>query len=240
MLPRVILHNETSVDGRLDRLEPNMGRFYGIAARLRADAILAGSETILAAFPQDDVPRSDEDDVDAHSDRRPSRFAQPLLAVVDSRGRIRDWRAIRSEPWWREVVALCSAQTPAAALARLDAHGVDRLVLGHDRVDLRAALETLARRYEVRRVRVESGGVLNGALLRQGLVAEVSLLVEARLIGGQSGSSIFRAADTVSSAEVIELKLFHIEKIEPDTVWLRYQVIGAPAGPANAVVDPAG
>ncbi len=50
MLPRVIMHNAVSVDGRLDWIEPDLGAFYGIAAGFGEDATLVGSETILSAY----------------------------------------------------------------------------------------------------------------------------------------------------------------------------------------------
>lgn len=59
----------------------------------------------------------------------------------------------------------------------LEREGIDAIVTGEERVDLRAALEELADRYGVRTVRMDSGGTLNAALLRAGLVDELSVLV---------------------------------------------------------------
>ncbi|UCF10230.1 MAG: RibD family protein [Candidatus Bipolaricaulota bacterium] len=222
MLPKVILHNEMSLDGRLDQLEPNMGLFYGLAGRFGADAILSGSETILAAFADREDGTSEPAEAEPHE---PLQLRRPLLVVVDSRGRIRAWRSIRSEPWWREPVVLCAQATPQAYLDRLKALDIDVIVAGEDRVDLRAALERLAEDYDVRIVRVDSGGVLNGVLLRAGLVTEVSVLIEARLVGGTTPSSIFRALDASSPADAVCLRLEHIERVENDTLWLRYTVV---------------
>jgi 2,5-diamino-6-(ribosylamino)-4(3H)-pyrimidinone 5'-phosphate reductase len=54
---------------------------------------------------------------------------------------------------------------------------IDYIVAGDDHVDLRLTLEELNARYGVRIVRVDSGGTLNGVLLRAGLVDEVSALI---------------------------------------------------------------
>ena len=101
-------------------------------------------------------------------------------------------------------------------------------------VDLCAALEDLNSRFGVKVVRVDTGGTLNGQLLRQGLIAEVSLLIYPSLVGGEKQSSIFRApdlpaiaatADPVTGPEgVISLKLLHMEKLKGDVMWLRYEV----------------
>ncbi len=48
--PYVICYLAVSLDGRLDGFEVDLERYYGIAARFEADAILSGSETAIAAI----------------------------------------------------------------------------------------------------------------------------------------------------------------------------------------------
>jgi riboflavin biosynthesis pyrimidine reductase len=55
MLPRVILHNAVSVDGRIDWFTPDIGQFYELASRWSEDATLTGSDTLLSAGLVDDV-----------------------------------------------------------------------------------------------------------------------------------------------------------------------------------------
>jgi 2,5-diamino-6-(ribosylamino)-4(3H)-pyrimidinone 5'-phosphate reductase len=222
MIPKVILHNEMSLDGRIDQIQPNMGLFYGLAGRFAADAILSGSETLLEAFKGSEEAEPLEGPDELHE---PMHLRRPLLAVVDSRGRIGPWQAIRSEPWWRDVLVLCATCTPQNYLERLKQLGIDFFACGAEHVDLRAALEHLREAHGVQTVRVDSGGTLNGVLLRQGLVHEVSVLIESRLIGGTSPSSIFRAADLDVPEDAVSLRLNHIERVEDNTLWLRYTVV---------------
>lgn len=133
--------------------------------------------------------------------------------------------AIRQSGYWREVLALCCAHTPVAHLDSLRSLGVEAVAVGRDRVDLRAALEYLYAQHGVRTVRVESGGTLNGALLRAGLVSEVSLLIHPQLIGGASSQSFFRATDLASAIGVLNVRLTGLERLENGLVWLRYEVI---------------
>jgi 2,5-diamino-6-(ribosylamino)-4(3H)-pyrimidinone 5'-phosphate reductase len=74
-------------------------------------------------------------------------------------------------------------------------------------------------------VRVDSGGILNGVLLRQGLVDEVSLLIDSSLVGGTSPRSMFVAPDLVSPDGVIDVRLTHVEELREGGVWLRYDVM---------------
>ncbi len=218
MLPRVVIHNGMSVDGRWDGFTGDVGLFYELAARWPADAILAGSNTMLAAAPA----QADEPAVPPPCDPADPR---PLAAVVDSRGRNRLWNYWRRQPYWRDVVALCSHSTPPAFLDSLRDKRVDPIVAGDDHVDLRAALHELNARYGVKLVRVDSGGTLNGVLLRAGLVDEVSVLVSPSLAGGTTPRSIFVAPDLASPEGVVRLRLTHVEQMAGDCLWVRYDVL---------------
>ena len=231
MLPRVILHNAVSLDGRIDGFPIDLQQYYELIAAWKEDATLAGSETFLKAASE--APSEDE-----------SAFVSPkvdpsdqraLLVIPDSRGRIRTWHYLRSLPYWRHFVALCSKSTPQDYLHYLNERHIEYIIAGEDHVDLRMALEELYSCYAVRVVRVDAGGILNGLLLRQGLVSEVSILIYPSLVGGEMTSSIFRAPDLPAVAYVdlasglgtegiISLRLMHTEKLQGDVMWLRYEV----------------
>ena len=102
---------------------------------------------------------------------------------------------------------------------------MEYIIAGDDHVDLRAALEELNARHGVKVVRVDSGGTLNGVLLRAGLVDEISVLINPCLVGGTTPRSFFRAPDLTSPEGVIQLEMIHFEQLEGDVVWLRYDVV---------------
>ena len=216
ILPRVILHSAVSADGRTDGFTPDIGLYYELAGAFKEDCTLAGSETILKGTPadwkEDEPPPVD-----------PTRA---LLAVPDSRGRIRSWGYWKRQPYWRGIVVLCSMKTLEDYLTYLVQEKIEYLIAGEDHVDLRTALQALNARYGVQRVRVDSGGILNGVLLRAGLVDEVSLLVHPALVGGESPRSMFRTADLAAAGGVVQLRLTHSEKLKGDIMWLRYDVVG--------------
>ncbi len=220
MLPRVILFNAVSLDGRIDWFPADQARFYSLAATWKEDGTLVGSDTILAAggeFPPEDetaftLPENYPGDT------------RPVLAIPDSRGRVRSWHALKQWGYWRDFVALCSRSTPAEYLEYLAARHIGVIMAGEDRVDFSAALEELGRRYGVTTLRVDSGGTLNGVLLRAGLVHEVSALVHPSLVGGVSPRSMYRAPDLESPDGVIPLELIDVQKVEGGLVWSRYAV----------------
>ncbi|MBI0584798.1 MAG: RibD family protein [Methanomassiliicoccus sp.] len=217
MLPYVVVHNAVSADGRMDRLEVDMEQYYSLVSTWKEDLTLCGSETMLRA-PLDGWGNDGTCDPSA-----------PLLAVADSRGRFRSWNKVVPSTFWRRGIALCSGATPRAYLEYLRKAGIEAIVTGEERVDLREALERLAADHGVRVVRVDSGGTLNGALLRAGLVSEVSMVVHPQLTGGTSPASMFRTPD-LKEGEATPLELISSRKLKRGLVWLRYRVLSTPAG----------
>ncbi|TFH34624.1 MAG: RibD family protein [Dehalococcoidia bacterium] len=228
MLPYVVVYNAVSADGCLDWLKPGvemfdelLGQYYGKVVTFHEDATMAGAETMLKALEWENVS-----DDEAGAPFEPVQGdARPLLVIPDSRGRIRIWRWLLSQPYWRAGVALCSATTPTEHMEYLQRTGIESIVAGDDHVDLRVALEELNGRFGVARVRVDSGGTLNGALLHAGLVSEVSLMLLPVLAGGASTISIFRAPALASPDKLIHMKLTHCEQLDGGTLWLRYDVL---------------
>jgi len=219
MLPKVILHNAVSVDGRMDNIEPDLGQFYGLAQRWEEDATIVGSETILK---EEDIPEETEEDL-LPPEKKPNDM-RPLLAIPDSKGRVRSWHHLRKAPFWSYMVALISKTTPREYIDYLERRHIDYIIAGEEKVDMRTALEELKTRYNVKTARVDSGGSLNGVLLREGLVNEVSIMVLPSLVGGTSLHYIFQAPDLTSKEAALELKLAHFERLDEDVLWLRYMV----------------
>jgi 2,5-diamino-6-(ribosylamino)-4(3H)-pyrimidinone 5'-phosphate reductase len=223
MLPRIILHNAVSADGRVDWFTADVGKFYELAAGWHEDATLAGSDTLLKAYPEEKIPPEDDE---AFEHTKPgTEDTRPLLVVPDSKGRIRRiLPLLRHEPYWRDILILCSSNTPPAYLSYLQKRNIRYIVSGNDYVNYERALDELNLHYGVKMVRVDSGGTLNGILLRAGLVNEVSILIHPFLVGGAVPKSLFKASELVSAAGIITLKLIHCEQVSEDLVWLRYGV----------------
>ena len=217
MLPKVIIHNAVSVDGRIDGFEADMGQYYGLANQWRAEVMLSGTGTMLSAEWPEEVPAWCFEAAKALGmDEYPLK-----LVVVDSQGKFKLWHLAKLQPWWKTHAVLCSDSTPKEHLEYLEGEGIDYVIKGEDKVDLRAALEELNARYGVKTVRVDSGGALNGVLIREGLVDEISILVEPYIVGGEALTSFYQSAEI----DAKKLNLIHCEKVENGLVWLLYEVV---------------
>jgi 2,5-diamino-6-(ribosylamino)-4(3H)-pyrimidinone 5'-phosphate reductase len=221
--PYVVVHVAVSLDGATTGFAADVERFYALVPTWQEDVTLVGADTILAQ----------EQALEAAPRPGPAPDG-PLLAVVDSRARVREWDALRDCGHWSGVVALrAGAASPERATSAGDgpphAQPVPELVTGAERVDLPEALRTLGERYDAGVVRVDSGGTLTGALLRHGLVDELSLLVHP-CVAGAAGERRWHG-DVPVLARV--LALLAAEPVDDGLLWLRYRV-GAPAETAPA------
>ena len=155
-------------DGQSQWITGEAARRDGHAWRRRASAVLTGIGTVLADDPRLDV-------------RLVPTAAQPARVVVDSHFRLPATARLLEAPG---EVSIYGAVDPTGATEALRASRatLHQLPAVDGRVDLPALLRALAQA-GTNELHVEAGAVLNGALLRAGLVDEVLLYLAPRLLG---------------------------------------------------------
>jgi 2,5-diamino-6-(ribosylamino)-4(3H)-pyrimidinone 5'-phosphate reductase len=209
----VIIHNAVSANGMLTGFEVDMELYYRLAGTLGCQADLVGSGTILAA------PESGQVD-DPEEEYSVETGSGSLLVIPDSRGDVRCWGFLQASGFWGDFACLVSESTPAEHLTYLGRRGINIVVAGSEKVDLAGGLEQLAERFGVLRVRTDSGGRLNGALVAAGLADELSLLVAPVISNGPDAVPLF-----VGDTGPVTLELTHEERLGGGLVWLRYDIV---------------
>ncbi|WP_208983346.1 hypothetical protein [Geodermatophilus obscurus] len=97
----MVAHVAVSLDGATTGFAADVAAFHELATTWREDVTLTGADTILA-----------QEEALAAAPQPGPRPDGPLLAVVDSRARVRRWTALRDAGHWSGVLAVSSAQTP--------------------------------------------------------------------------------------------------------------------------------
>lgn len=115
----------------------------------------------------------------------------------------------------RTLVGVCD-QTPREYLDFLEKRGVEAVPSGKDGIDLAAFLTGLEER-GITSVACEGGGVLHGALLEQGLVERIHLLILPAVL---DAGSVKLFDGTAAAAR---LRLEGVER-SGDYLWLEYTV----------------
>jgi 2,5-diamino-6-(ribosylamino)-4(3H)-pyrimidinone 5'-phosphate reductase len=234
--PRIVTHNVSSIDGKVglpgvllvegdERWSAiggyeatDMWALHDPQVRLEGSGSFVAREALAAELP----PVAS--DVDLHADFLPDRVVTPrrrFYAVVDGRGRVR-WTQKTGEHD-EHLMILVSRGTPSGYLAFLRDENIPYIVAGEERVDLPRVLGILHARLGVSTVVATGGGLLNGALLRGGLVDEVDIDFLPGLIGG-GAPTLFEGALLRPNESPASLSPITIEPKPSGGIFVRYAV----------------
>jgi 2,5-diamino-6-(ribosylamino)-4(3H)-pyrimidinone 5'-phosphate reductase len=227
--PRVICHMAASLDGRIvvegwhDSVSSAVRREYeAVHASYEADAWLCGRVTMEPFAKR--TRANEEIEKQQRSSSRRSDFRAPgnftsFAVALDPRGRLA-WES--NDIAGDHVIAVVTKQVSDEYLDFLHSRGVSYIIAGENEVDLAAALDRLASNFGVRTLMLEGGGRINGAMLRAGLIDEISVLI-APVVDGTIGVPTLFDADTRDDQSV-QLRLETVERRDDGVLWVRYQV----------------
>jgi riboflavin biosynthesis pyrimidine reductase len=227
----------TSIDGRIvvdgwpDTAAAAVRRHYEqIHASYEADGWICGRITME---PFAGGVRADAEVAREHGGVHRDDFVAPgehdsFAFAIDASGRL-IWQT--NDIDGDHVVAVLSERVSNEYLAFLRERGVSYLLAGAREpsarsgpgVDLALVLEKIGARFGVRTLMLEGGGRINGAMLRAGLIDEVSLLV-APVADARVGTAALFDAD--GDVTPFRLVLDGMERRDDDVLWLRYRVAG--------------
>lgn len=112
MLPNVVLYNAVSLDGRITGFNADVELYYELASKWDIDAVLMGSNTVLAGF-ETELGKIREEDLELVINReKDPEDSRPFLVVPDSKEQIRIWHELFKLPYLRDIIVLCSKSTP--------------------------------------------------------------------------------------------------------------------------------
>lgn len=232
MKPKIICHIMSSVDGRLLNsrwTEPFDGTpapallqvYAAIGRELGTDAWMFGKNTLRAAFPKkfktDDRTVAPDTPAVFVGERRSER----MFIVADPESDI-----YFTSPTLRgdNMLVIVGRNVTEEYLAHLREIHISYIIVS-DATNLREGLEAVGRGFGIRRVSVQGGGILNGALLAEGLIDELSLVVYPGIDGLSGVPSIFEymGGATEYPAQGQRLQLLSASQREHGVLWMRYE-----------------
>jgi 2,5-diamino-6-(ribosylamino)-4(3H)-pyrimidinone 5'-phosphate reductase len=218
MFPKVIMHNERSLDGSIKGFEIDFGAYYRLAIGYNPDVVLVGSITAKSAISK--VYPETKNDFKKPGTLKDDK--RPYWVIPDSRGTLKGFlHLFRRFEYSKDVIILASEKTPSSYLKYLEKRQYDYIIVGKEHIDYRRALEMLAEYYKTKTVLTDSGGILNSILIEQGLVSEISVIISPVLVG-MRGLRLFRSLGLPS---ILKLKLLQNKVLDKNYLLLVYKVL---------------
>jgi len=221
-MPYVICHMIPSVDGRIvtgrwPLPDAAYGCYERAAASFKADAWLIGRVSMAPYSGRGRVPRSAAP-VPAGDFIAPHK-AKSFAIALDPSGKLAFKKAdIDGE----HVITVLTGRASEAHKAYLRSTGVSYLIGGRETIDLRGVLRRMRSKFGIKKVLLEGGGKINGAMLKAGLIDELSLLMAPVADGTNGAATLFDSGEERHKAA--RLKLLSCETLAGGVVWLRYKV----------------
>jgi 2,5-diamino-6-(ribosylamino)-4(3H)-pyrimidinone 5'-phosphate reductase len=197
MIPYIICHMLSSVDGKIDgaaiKAVTRNGEYEATGAEWKGNAWICGRTTMQQHFADDEPFVSASNTTAGPQPVHVARRAGSYAISVDTLGKLR-WSAG-------------------------DVNGDHS-----SSVDLCKAVDLLGQQFGIRSLLLEGGGHINGTFLEADLVDEVSLLVVPGIDGRHDIRAVFDGVN-LSNKTAIPLKLKSVQQRENDALWIRYEVV---------------
>jgi riboflavin biosynthesis pyrimidine reductase len=123
------------------------------------------------------------------------------------------------------IVVLVTERVANDYLAHLQSAGVSYLFCGKKEIDLQEGLQKLGKVFKLRKLMLQGGGKLNGAMLKAGLIDEISHITVPIADGGMGVSSFFDIPGDAPAKAAAMLRLLSHKQLAGSVIWTRYKVI---------------
>jgi 2,5-diamino-6-(ribosylamino)-4(3H)-pyrimidinone 5'-phosphate reductase len=221
--PFVFINVAMTADGKIDTFQRRGSAISSPRDKERVDQLRAGADAVMVGGRTllNEDPKLTVKSEALRAERKARRLSpNPVKVGVVTQAHIKeDSQFLNTGP--ANIVIFTTRRTSKRHLSLLTARGVDVYVDESKQVDLQKALATL-KDLGVDRLMVEGGGSLNFALMRLGLVDEMTAYVAPMIFGGESAPTL-AAGSGLERSQALPLKLIDVEKWEDGGVLVKYQ-----------------
>ena len=230
--PYVICHMLTSLDGKIDgdffsslecapalRQFGKVREFYGCPATLYGTTTMEGgyADGRIGELSKSNVVYSCEDYV-AESD------ADNYIISLDPQGILAfcgKYLEKKNRPK-AHIVEVLTEGVSNDYLAYLRSLDISYVIAGKERLDCKLLLEKLKSLFGIEKLMISGGGLTNWSFIQENLIDELSLVIAPVADGSRESASVFEKADFLPYRDPAAFVLKAAEKIDGDTLWLRY------------------
>ena len=219
--PYIICHMMTSIDGRIDCAMTaqikGVDEYYKTLDSLNAPARLSGRITaeLEMALPGKFVPEKNE--IFGKETFSKKKDSELLDIIVDTNG-ILLWDD--DSKYEKHHLIITSEKVTKEYLTYLDNKKISYIVCGKEKIDLKKAMEILFKEFNVKRLAVVGGPLINSSFLDCGILDEISILIGLGIDGRKGMPGVFDGFNM--EHPVTKLKMKECKCFESGAVWIRY------------------
>lgn len=218
---QVICHMMASVDGKIltknwsgTSLSKKTSKLYEtIHKKYNSQAWMCGRVTMERDFADGLYTHKGEQIKDA-KDHIADKNATSFAIAIDASGKLA-WKENNIDG--DHIVEILTEEVSQAYIDYLKGLGISYLFAGKTEIDLKLAIQKIKKQLLIKILMLEGGGHLNGAMMKAGLVDELSLLL-LPLADGTTATTVFETGAPIT------MKLKNMEKLANDVLWLQYQI----------------
>lgn len=223
MRPYLIIHMMQSVDGRIDcamteEIDPS-DAYYEALDKLGCPSQIMGRVTMQMHFAAHEPFVAHDTTPIGRRDIHKAVSSKGYTVAIDTLGRL-TWTGAECDG--RPLIVLTSEDCASEYHETLTRQGISWIAVGSGGIDLKSAFEALGDVFGIERIAGTGGGHINGALLAEGLVDEVSVMIGPGIDGRRGMTAVFDGIDDTCRHATL-LNLNNVERVGDD-VWLRYSV----------------
>ena len=162
MRPKIIMHNQISLNASLTNFTVNMELHYQILGSLHADAHLIGSNTAKTGLTEflEEIPT----ETSQHLKPNPIQpnDTRPYWILIDSHAQMLNLLHIfRQFEYCKDIIVLITPNTPKDYHNYLQKRHYHTLITGTNQINLKQALEKLYTDYQITTIVTDTGQTLN-------------------------------------------------------------------------------
>ena len=127
---------------------------------------------------------------------------------------------------WGKKLYIVTTNKKHPAFSLRDVENIE--IIYYPKLVLSKMLEDLKEKYNIKRITIQSGGTMNSAFLREGLIDKISIVIAPALIGGKDTSTLIDGESLKSKNELKNIKALKLVKckvLKNSYIHLFYNVL---------------
>ncbi|MDQ3098190.1 MAG: dihydrofolate reductase family protein [bacterium] len=230
--PYVICHMMSTIEGKIDSGIKGidiLGDYYNLYSDLEKsfhpDAWMCGRVTSEMFAESVGTPLPESSEMITPSDFRSAESGSGYMVAVDTKGTLR-WKSnvltFEDQTVHHIIIVVVTEQTSTKYLKYLQNKNISYSISGKSEVNFESLFRKLKSDFGINILALEGGGILNGSVQEVDLIDEISLLITPQVLSRSEAPTSFekRGSESVS---LKKYTLLDVQKLENDTVWLRYK-----------------